>query len=95
MYGSISAIMAATDVCSGSCSSLVDKTSGEQEGNYLCYKELRLELQKVKTKILSYEEIIKVLQEELCKKELLNKIESSEQNDYSGDSFKVQSIKDD
>jgi hypothetical protein len=43
--------------------------------------ELIVELQKVKSEILSYGEIIKVLQEELYKKELLNKAGSSDYND--------------
>jgi hypothetical protein len=38
---------------------------------------------------------MKVLQEELYKKELLINTESSQQEDYSGDHFKAQPIKDD
>jgi hypothetical protein len=45
--------------------------------------ELTVELQKVKSEILSYGEIIKVLQEELYKKELLNmEMSSNYNNDY-------------
>jgi hypothetical protein len=88
--------MAATDGCSGKCPSfLVNKTRDKQEGKCLGCIELGLELQKVETEILSYEKIIKVLQEELYKEELLNNTESSEQEDFSGDSFKAQPIKDD
>jgi hypothetical protein len=54
-----------------------------------------LELQKAKSEILSYEKIVKVLQEELCNKDYLSKIEVSEQKDYSGDLFKDQPRKDD
>jgi hypothetical protein len=82
--------MAATDGCSGNCPSFfVNKTHDKQEGNCLGCIELRLELQKVKTDILSYEKIIKVLQEELYKKELLNNTGSSEQEDYSGTILKL------
>jgi hypothetical protein len=87
-------IMVATDLCSGNCLFFsVSKTSEKLEGKCLCCIELRLELQKVKTEILSYEKIIKVLQEELYNKELLNKTEPSEQKDYSGDYFNVQPVK--
>jgi hypothetical protein len=40
-----------------------------------------VELQNVKSEILSFGEIINVLQEELYKKELLNKAGSSDYND--------------
>jgi hypothetical protein len=67
----------------------------EEEEKCLCCIELRLELQKVKNEILSYEKLIKVLEEELYKKELFNKTESLEQKYYSGDHFKVQPVKED
>jgi hypothetical protein len=86
--------MSAVDVFSGNCLSFFDdRTREKQEGKCLCCIELKLELQKVKTEILSYEKIIKVLREELYNKELLNKTELSEQKDYPGEHFKVQPIK--
>jgi hypothetical protein len=52
-----------------------------------------LELQKVRTELLSYEKVIKVLQEEIYKKELHNKTESSAQKYYLGDLLKFQPVK--
>jgi hemerythrin-like domain-containing protein len=46
-----------------------------------------VELQIVKSEILTYREIIKVLQEELYKKELLNKAGSSDCNDDYNDCY--------
>jgi hypothetical protein len=40
-------------------------TTEKQKDRCLCCIELRLELQKVKIEILSYQKVIKVLQEEL------------------------------
>jgi hypothetical protein len=80
----------ASDAYSANCSSiLIDNASEKRERNCLCCMELSRELQKATMDILSYKEIIKVLQEELSKKE------SSEQKDYSGDLTKVQSVKED
>jgi hypothetical protein len=65
------------------CSSFANITSAEQDGKCLGCSELRLELLKIKTELLSYEKIIKVLQEELHQKNLLNKAEPSVQDDLS------------
>jgi hypothetical protein len=68
--------MAACHVSSGnSLSPFADKTTGKQEERCLCCIELRLELQKVKIEILSYQKVIKVLQEELNNNEPSNKRE--------------------
>jgi hypothetical protein len=54
--------------------------------------ELRLELLKIKTELLSYEKIIKVLQEELHQKNLLNNSEPAGQDDLSDEYFRLQSV---
>jgi hypothetical protein len=52
-----------------------------------------LELQKVRTELLCYEKVIKVSQEEIYQKELLNKAESKAQKDNPGDQLKFQPVK--
>jgi hypothetical protein len=73
---------------------LADKASAEQERNCLCCIELSKELEKMKTEILSYEEIIKVLQNEIRNKELTSKPESMVRKDFSGDRLKANTDKD-
>lgn len=71
------------------------KSSGKQTDKCLCCEELRFELQKYKMEILSYEEVLKLLQEELSNKELRNKSEPSKQNYCYHGQFKVLTSKDD
>ena len=77
-----------------SLSILDSKSSEKQRDKCLCCEELRFELQNAKMEILSYEEILKVIQEELSNKELRNKSEPSKQNYCRGQS-KVLTSKDD
>jgi hypothetical protein len=58
-----------------------------QEGKCSCFIGLKLELQKAKYKILSYEKIIKVLHEELSNKNFLYKSDISEQTNYAGEHY--------
>jgi AAA15 family ATPase/GTPase len=64
------------------------KSSGKQTDKCLCCEELRFELQKYKMEILSYEEVLKLLQEELSNKELHNQSDPSKQNDYRDEQSK-------
>jgi hypothetical protein len=85
--------MADTEGRNDSCLSSFDNlTSVEQDGKCLGCSELRLELLKIKTELLSYEKIIRVLQEELCQKNLLNNAEPTVQDDLSDEYFRLQSI---
>jgi hypothetical protein len=73
------------------CSSFANITSVEQDGKCFGCSELRLELLKIKTELLLYKKIIKVLQEELHQKNLLNNAESSVQDDLTNENFRFQS----
>jgi hypothetical protein len=61
----------------------------------LCCEELRLELLKAKMEILSYEEVLKLLQEELSNKEFRNQSDPSKLNDSCDEQSKVQTLRDD
>jgi hypothetical protein len=87
--------MAAGNICGTNCSSIfVNKISDNQQGTCPGCTELSLELQKVKIEMLFYEKIIKMLQEEIYKKELPKNTESSEQ-EYVCARFKAQPRKED
>jgi hypothetical protein len=80
--------MAAGKADCETCSSIfADETRKKNEEKCSGCMELIVELQKVKSEILSYGEIIKVLQEELYKKELLNKARPSDYNDDYNDCY--------
>jgi hypothetical protein len=88
--------MAATDECSVNHLLCQDaKNNTEQEEKCLCCAKLRLELQKARTEILSYEKIIKFLQEELSNSNSLNTTVVLDQNDTSVDLRNDQQKKED
>jgi hypothetical protein len=91
----IHTIMALANMCCSNSSSIfVGKISDNHQGNWTRCTELSLELQKVRIEMLSYEKIIKMLQEELYKKELAKNTESSEE-EYVSTRFKAQPLKED
>jgi hypothetical protein len=61
----------------------------------VCCEELRLELLKATMEILSYEKVLKLLQEELSNKEFHNQSGPSKLNDYCDKQSEVQTLKDD
>jgi hypothetical protein len=61
----------------------------------LCCEELRLEILKAKMEILPYEEVLKLLQEELSNKQFHNQPGPSQLNDYCDEQSKVRTLKDD
>jgi hypothetical protein len=72
--------MAAVNMCCSNLSSIfVNKISDKHQANCPGCIELSLELQKVRIEMLSYEKIIKMLQEELHKKELPKSTKSIEE----------------
>ena len=84
--------MAAAAAGSVSSFSFLDKKSSEKQNDRcLCCEELRLDLQKAKMEILTYEEIVKVLQEEFSN----NKPDPTKRKIFCGERSKVQTSKDD
>jgi hypothetical protein len=65
-----------------------------QTDKCLCCEELKLELLKAKMEILSYEEVLKLLEEELSSKEFHNQSDPSKLNYYCDEQSKAQTLKD-
>jgi hypothetical protein len=73
-------------------STFVNNRSDKQEVKCIGCSELRLELLQVKTEILSFEKIMKMLQEQLNMKRATNNDKSSVQGNSADECFKIHSL---